>query len=109
MCRSPLHLEGVSDDAPLRLAIAAAMAFPDGSMTVSGLRKEHYRGNLEIELIAGKQYTTLAAIKRMREKCRATRKGPASLIRKPMATGTSATANDDAALAALLRTKAVRN
>lgn len=57
-------------DAPLRLAVAASLAFPDGSMTASGLRREAARGRLVIERIAGKDYTTLADIRRMREKCR---------------------------------------
>jgi hypothetical protein len=56
--------------APLRLALAAKIAFPDGSMTVSGLRREIKRGRLEVERIAGKDYTTLEAIARMREACR---------------------------------------
>src|SRR5215217_8055213 len=30
----------ISPDDPLRLAVAAALAYPDGSMTASGLRKE---------------------------------------------------------------------
>lgn len=57
--------------APLRLGLAAAIGFPDGSMTVSGLRREAKRGNLTIEVIAGKQYVTLAAIEEMRLRCRA--------------------------------------
>src|SRR5947209_13284627 len=57
-------------DAPLRLSIAAKLAFPDGSMTVSGLRREAARGRLRLERIAGKDFTTLADIKRMRELCR---------------------------------------
>src|SRR5271165_4227029 len=55
---------------PLRLRIAAALAFPDGSMTPSGLRRESARGRLVIERIAGKDYTTLAAIEQMRLLCR---------------------------------------
>ena len=31
---------------PLRLAVAAAIAYPDGSMTAKGLRREAKRGNL---------------------------------------------------------------
>jgi hypothetical protein len=50
--------------------VAAALAFPDGSMTASGLRREAARGRLVIERIAGKDYTTLANIERMREQCR---------------------------------------
>jgi hypothetical protein len=52
------------------LGIAAALAYPDGSMTASGLRKEAGRGRLVIERVAGKDYTTLAAIEDMRELCR---------------------------------------
>src|SRR3954471_18584013 len=60
----------VPRSAPLRLHVAAAVAFPDGSMTVSGLRREAKRGNLIIETVAGKQYVTLAAIEEMRSRCR---------------------------------------
>src|SRR5436190_16381318 len=62
--------EQVMPDTPLRLGVAAALAFPDGSMTASGLRREAARGRLLIERIAGKDYTTLASIERMRELCR---------------------------------------
>jgi hypothetical protein len=67
--RSP-SIDQVKPDTPLRLSVAAAMAFPDGSMTASGLRREKARGRLIVERIAGKDYTTLADIKRMRELCR---------------------------------------
>ena len=60
----------IKPDTPLRLSVAAALAFPDGSMTASGLRREAARGRLVIERIAGKDYTTLANIERMRELCR---------------------------------------
>jgi len=53
-------------DRPLRLAVAVKAAFPDGSMTASGLRREARRGHLVIERIAGKDYTTLNAIEEMR-------------------------------------------
>jgi hypothetical protein len=59
-----------SPDTPLRLDVAVREAFPAGGMTVSGLRKEIAKGRLEVELIAGKQFTTLLAIARMRELCR---------------------------------------
>lgn len=61
---------GVPDDAPLRLSVAAALAFPDGTMKVAGLRREAERGNLAIMRIAGKDYITLTAIRDMIEKCR---------------------------------------
>jgi len=61
--------EKVTSDTPLRLEIAAVIAFPDGSMTAAGLRREGARGRLVIERIAGKDFTTLANIERMRELC----------------------------------------
>ena len=62
--------EDIGPDRPLRLAVAATLAFPDGSMSASGLRREAARGRLVVERIAGKDYTTLANIERMRELCR---------------------------------------
>src|SRR5438552_16476098 len=62
--------EQVTPDTPRRLGIAAAIAFPDGSMTASGLRREADRGHLVIERIAGKDYVTLRSIEVMRELCR---------------------------------------
>ena len=49
-----------SPETPLRLDIAAKIAFPDGSMGAAGLRKERDRGRLITEMIAGKEYVTLA-------------------------------------------------
>jgi hypothetical protein len=69
-------LGNVAADVPLRLSVAAKLAFPDGSMTVSGLRREAARGRLRIERIAGKDFTTLEEIKRMRELCRVEAKEP---------------------------------
>jgi hypothetical protein len=63
-------------DCPLRLAVAAKIAFPDGSMSASGLRREAHRGRLVVERIAGKDYTTLTNIERMRELCRVLAKAP---------------------------------
>ena len=71
--------EQVTPDTPLRLGIAAARAFPDGSMTAAGLRREAARGRLIIERIAGKDFTTLANIERMRELCRVQAKGHDSI------------------------------
>ena len=67
---TPDHQVAVAPDTPLRLKVAAEIAFPCGGMTVSGLRREATRGRLMIEVIAGKQYTTLKSINEMREKCR---------------------------------------
>src|SRR4029434_8266455 len=66
--------EDIGYDQPLRLSVAAALAFPDGSMTASGLRREAARGRLTIERIAGKALTTLQDINQMRERCRVTAK-----------------------------------
>jgi integrase len=68
----------VTPDTPLRLGIAAALAFPDGSMTAAGLRREADRGRLVIERIAGRDYVTLAAIEDMRKLCRVDPKVPDS-------------------------------
>jgi hypothetical protein len=65
-------------DTPLRLAAAAALAFPNGGMTVSGLRKERDAKRLATELVAGKEYTTLRNIERMRAACRDLRKARVS-------------------------------
>lgn len=65
-------------DQPLRLQVAAEIAFPDGGVSASSLRREAERGNLEIERIAGKDFTTLAAIERMRKKCRVQQKASGS-------------------------------
>jgi hypothetical protein len=65
-----LRIDTIGPDTPLRLDVAAVLAYPDGSMTGTGLRREAKRGRLVIERTAGKDYTTLAAIERMREQCR---------------------------------------
>jgi hypothetical protein len=73
------RIDTISPDTPLRLAVAAALAYPDGSMTASGLRRERDKGRLVIERTAGKDYTTLAYINRMRELCRLEAKVHASI------------------------------
>src|SRR5450759_4755653 len=70
-------LETITSDTPLRLSIAAALAYPDGSMTSSGLRREAARGRLTLERTAGRDYVTLGSIDRMRELCRVEAKGHA--------------------------------
>ena len=63
-------LENIGPDTPLRLAVAAAIAFPDQTISESSLRREAKRGRLAIEIIAGKAFTTLREIERMRGRCR---------------------------------------
>src|ERR1700751_4753168 len=65
--QAPNKREIADQSVPLRLATAAKIAFPDGSMTASGLRSEAKKGRLVVERIANKDYTTLEAIARMRE------------------------------------------
>jgi hypothetical protein len=59
----------IGDDTLLRLGVAAALEFPDGSMGVSGLRREGQQGRLSIWRIAGKDYTTKRALREMRGQC----------------------------------------
>ncbi|WP_456730336.1 excisionase [Bradyrhizobium sp. USDA 3364] len=73
-----IDLSAIGPTTPLRLEIAARIAYPDGSMTKSGLRREIARGHLDCERVAGKQYVTLAGIEQMRVLCRGNRKVPAS-------------------------------
>ena len=68
--------EDITRDTPLRLDVAAALAFPDGSIKLSSLRREAARGNLTVWRIANKFMTTLAEIEAMKEKCRVQRKAP---------------------------------
>lgn len=64
------RLGTVSPTTPLRLSVAAELAFPDGSITASSLRTEASRGRLTVERIAGKYFTTLNDIEEMRNLCR---------------------------------------
>ena len=59
----------IADDTMLRLQVAAALEFPDGSMSASGLRSEAAHGRLRIWRIAGKDYTTKAALREMKNQC----------------------------------------
>ena len=68
--RGAINPARITPTSPLRLDVAAALAYPDGSMTANGLRTEAAKGNLRIEKTAGRFYTTLADIEKMRERCR---------------------------------------
>jgi hypothetical protein len=105
--------ETADPDTPLRLAEAARLAFPDGSITISGLRHEARRGTLVVEIIAGKTFTTLAHIKEMRRLCRVQAKVPGSTSNQNAEpetevsgsdpAGSSATAEETSAQGALRR------
>lgn len=72
--RSAINLSDVAADTPLRLDVAAALKFPDGSMTARGLRREIARGRLAFARVAGKDYTTLRDLDEMVKLCRHERK-----------------------------------
>jgi hypothetical protein len=59
----------IGPDTPLRLDVAAKLAFPAGGMKASGLMSEYRKGRLRLELIANKYFVTLRAIEEMREQC----------------------------------------
>lgn len=112
--------EDVGPDDPLRLDTAAQLGFPDGSMKASGLKTEARRGRLVIFKVAGKTYTTLGDINRMRELCRAQGEGrgygcaaPAETSREEsriLPFGSSATVNTKQALdAATTIVEALKN
>ncbi len=60
----------IAEDAPIRLSEAARLCFPDGSMTDVGLRRLAKRRLLAFEIINNRYYTTIQAIKEMRQRCR---------------------------------------
>lgn len=102
----PLPVD-ISDDTPLRLADAVEIAFPMGGMTVSGLRSERDAGRLVVRRIAGKDFTTLADIRSMMDKCRVQPKAPSSTsetARGQKPSGTSGTAKSSSARDAALAT-----
>lgn len=105
MGRAQLQRDDVTDSMPLRLDIAARLAFPDGSIGLSSLRREAAKGNLEVWRIAGKDMTTLAAIREMMDKCLVKRSPPASGSDRPQRTekpsGSSSTEESRLAQAAL--------
>lgn len=75
---SPFSRDEITEETPLRLDVAARLAFPDGTIGASGLRSEASKGRLAITRIANRDYTTLLAIREMIEKCRVPQKERAS-------------------------------
>ena len=63
-------LKTADPDTQLRLKDAARIGFPVGGMTATALRGEAQRGRLLIWRIAGKDFTSLAEIRKMLERCR---------------------------------------
>ena len=70
MTRRELLPSQVTPNTILRLADAARLAFPDGSITVVSLRREAKKGHLTVWRIAGKDMTSLAEIELMKDRCR---------------------------------------
>src|SRR5579871_2341016 len=111
MRKPPPPLDTIKPDTPLRLHVAAALAFPDGSMTENSLRKATTQGRLMHERLQGKIYTTLAWIADWRAACRVQPKasGSGSVPKSETRTarsgnarsGSSATAEAKSARAAL--------
>ena len=65
----PVSLSSMIDrNTPFRLAEAAAIAFPNGGMTVSGFAARRHAA-AQIERLPNKDYCTLAAIDDMRALC----------------------------------------
>src|SRR6516225_6801503 len=94
--RKPLPpLDSITPDTPLRLYVAAALAFPDGSITQNSLRKAvaAQRNGLRHELLRGKIYTTLAWIEEWREACRVQPKGQGSGAARKSVTRTDRSAS----------------
>jgi hypothetical protein len=94
----------VTPDTPLRLAVAAKLAFPAGGMTEAGLRREGERGRLAMWKMAGKLFTTLRAIQEMGDQCRVPQKDPTSTstsARAERRSGSSGTDHVKSARAAL--------
>ncbi|MBI1620792.1 excisionase [Aquamicrobium zhengzhouense] len=96
--------DNIDPHAPLRLKDAVAIAFPYGGMSVSGLRREAFRGRLVMMRIAGKDFTTLAYIEEMKSRCLVLESLPASGCGQPVKTekrsGSSSTVESNSALAA---------
>jgi hypothetical protein len=108
-----IGLHKINLDTPLRLGVAAKLAFPDGSISIGSLRGEIAAGRLKAHKIAGKHFVTMREIEEMRERCRVIPKARASSS-KPQSTthegdasetqlGSSATGKGKSALVAALR------
>jgi hypothetical protein len=99
--------DNITASTMLRLETAARIAFPDGSLSLSAMRREAARGRLTTYRIAGKDFTTLADIEELKTTCRVQAKVRDCTSRKPKidaGSGSSVTASEPSALAALRAT-----
>ena len=69
--------EAITPNTPLHLETAAALAFPDGSISALALRNAAARGELEHMRIGGRILTKLAWIEEFTERCRQKPRGRA--------------------------------
>ena len=90
-------MSDLAPDDPITLQEACELAFR-GNITVSSLRVEARRGNLDIFRVGRRDFTTLNAIREMRKRCQGARKAPASTLTPDVTNGLSET---DRALYAL--------
>jgi hypothetical protein len=93
------------DTDPITLSEACELLLR-GKVSRSALYAEYQRGNLVCERIGKNLFTTPAAIKAMREKCRVKPSHPASISAQTTAPGSSATvdtANEQAALKGIVQ------
>lgn len=68
--RSDIDSRLVNGDTPLRPAVAAKLAFPDGSMTEKMLRGYIRAGLLDVEVFGNRHYVTIDGIREMRRRLR---------------------------------------
>ena len=93
------ELADLIDTDPITLSEASDLL--RGIVSVSALRAEVKRGNLAVERIGKNLFTTPAAIREMREKCRVVQNHPASISAPTTAPGSSATVDATSEQAAL--------
>src|SRR5262245_54783800 len=104
----PINRAEIDPDVPLRLDVAAEVAFPFGGMTASGLRREARRGRLIIERIAGKDFTTLRHIQEMRQQCRDQQRAPDCGSNQKNAKGTASSSGAPPGSSATDRARSAR-
>lgn len=90
----------IDADEPITLTEASRVILR-GVVTVSALRSEIRRGNLAVERIGKNLYTTPAAIREMRDKCRVVPSHPDSISEKTTEPGLSGTGEKTSELDAL--------
>ena len=65
-----VDLSRIADTTPVRLALAAELAFPDGSVTAGTLRREIAVGHLTAWKVGNKMLTSQAEVTKWLDRCR---------------------------------------